>query len=68
MISLICRIVKPLTYKNRDHICDFQRCGVRVEELDEGGQKVQASCYNMNKYWGCKHKVMTIFNTAILRV
>ena len=48
------------------HICDFQRYGVRVEELDEGGQKVQASCYNMNKYWGCEYNVITIFNTAIL--
>ena len=53
------------TYRNRDHVFGYQRCGVRVEELDEGGQKIQASCYNMNKYWGCEYNLMTIVNTAI---
>ena len=35
----------------------FTRIGVGggqgAEELDEGGQKVQTSSYEINKFWGC---------------
>ena len=49
MISLIYGIIKKKKLVERDKICGYQREGVGVWELDEGGKKVQTSRYKINK-------------------
>ena len=54
MISLICGTLKKnQTHRNREQICGCQRQQVEVEELGEGGQKVQMSSHKINRSWGC---------------
>ena len=40
-------------HRKRDQICGYPRAGVGGRKLEEGGQKVQASSYKINKYCRC---------------
>ena len=54
MISLICGIFflkKP--HRKIDQICGYQRWGLGLGKLDEGGWKVQTSSYKINNYLEC---------------
>ena len=42
--------LKHQIHRNRDQICGCQRQEVRVGQLGEGVQKVQASGYKINKF------------------
>ena len=44
--------LKNQTHRNRGQICGCQKQEVGVGQLDEGVQKVLASSYKINKFWG----------------
>ena len=44
---------KNHAYRYGEQIGGCQSWGLGVGEMGEGGQKVQASSYKINKSWGC---------------